>query len=110
MLAICEFKVLKMIRLYTLQNRNLAYQLPSGFTVKNTYRGLKKAWIGLKIAKQTGDQDKMKYYAEGIQKFEKQLNHPVSSFSDILTWEQISNASAKPQNNKSTKSKLADNL
>jgi hypothetical protein len=52
----------------------------------------------------------MKYYAEGIQKFEKQLNRPVSSFSDILTWEQISNASAKHQNNKSTKNKLADSL
>jgi hypothetical protein len=54
-----------------LPNRNLAYRLPSGFTVKSTYRGLKKAWIGLRIAKQAGDKDKMKYYAEGIQKFEK---------------------------------------
>jgi hypothetical protein len=25
-----------------------------------------------------------KYYAEGIQKFERQLGHAVSSFSDIL--------------------------
>jgi hypothetical protein len=44
--------------------------------VKSTYRGLKKSWIGLRIAKQEGDRDKMKYYAEGIQKFEKQLNRP----------------------------------
>jgi hypothetical protein len=77
--------------------------------VKSTYRGLKKSWIGLRIAKQEGDRDKMKYYAEGIQKFEKQLNRPVSSLSDILMWEQLSNASAEHQNNKSTKSKLADN-
>jgi hypothetical protein len=26
----------------------------------------------------------MKYYAEGIQKFERQLGLPVSAFSDIL--------------------------
>jgi hypothetical protein len=51
--------------------------------VKSTYRGLKKAWIGLRIAKQAGDKDKMKYYAEGIQKFEKQLNLPISSFSEL---------------------------
>lgn len=55
--------------------------------MKSTYRGLKKSWIGLSIAKQEGDRDKMKYYAEGIQKFEKQLNRPVSSLSDILMWE-----------------------
>ena len=91
-----------------LPNRNLAYRLPSGFTVKSTYRGLKKAWIGLRIAKQAGDKDKMKYYAEGIQKFEKQLNRPVSSLSDILMWEQLSNASAEHQKNKSTKSKFDD--
>ena len=26
----------------------------------------------------------MKYYAEGIQKFERQLHLPISNFSDIL--------------------------
>jgi len=77
--------------------------------VKRTYRGLKKAWIGFRIAKQAGDNDKMKYYAEGIQKFEKILNRPVSSFSDILMGEKLSNESAEHQNNKSTKSKLAAN-
>ena len=78
--------------------------------MKSTYCGLKKAWIGFRIAKQAGDNDKIKYYAEGIQKFEKQLNRPVSSFSDILMGEKLSNESAEHQNNKSTKSKLADNL
>ena len=77
--------------------------------MKRTYRGLKKAWIGFRIAKQAGDNDKMKYYAEGIQKFEKILNRPVSSFSDILMGEKLSNESAEHQNNKSTKSKLAAN-
>jgi hypothetical protein len=51
---------------------------------RRTYRSLKKAWIGFKIAKKDGDHDKMKYYAEGIQKFERQLRLPVSNFPDIL--------------------------
>lgn len=45
---------------------------------------MKRAWIGFKIAKQEGNHDKMKYYAEGIQKFQRQLRLPVSGFSDIL--------------------------
>jgi hypothetical protein len=49
-----------------------------------TYRSLKRAWIGFKIAKKDGDHDKMKYYAEGIQKFERQLRLPVSNFSDVF--------------------------
>ncbi len=66
-------------------NINLAYRLPSGFAVRSTYRGLKKAWIGFRIAYRDGDQEKMNYYAEGIQKFEIQLGRStVSSLSDIL--------------------------
>jgi hypothetical protein len=45
---------------------------------------LKRAWTGFKIAKKDADRDKMKYYAEGIQKFERRLRLPVSTFSDIL--------------------------
>ena len=44
----------------------------------------------------------MKYYAEGIQKFEEQLNRPVSSFSHILMLEELSEVSAD-QDNRSTK-------
>ena len=76
--------------------------------MKSTYRGIKKAWIGLRIAKQAGDIDKMKHYAEGIQKFEKQLNRPVSGLSDLLMGEELSNASAD-QEKRSTQSKPADN-
>jgi hypothetical protein len=54
------------------------------YVERRTYRSLKKAWIGFKIAKKDGDHDKMKYYAEGIQKFERQLRLPVSNFPDIL--------------------------
>lgn len=59
-------------------------QLPSGFSIKSTYSALKKVWIGFRIAKRKDDHAKMKYYAEGIQKFEKQLGLQVSSFSDIM--------------------------
>jgi hypothetical protein len=83
----------------------MAYRLPSGFTVKSTYRGLKKAWTGFRIAYREGNQEKMEYYVEGINKFEKSLGRPVSSFSDILMWEQLSNASAEHQNNRSEQNK-----
>ena len=55
-----------------------------GYVERRTYRSLKRVWIGFKIAKQEGNHDKMKYYAEGIQKFQRQLRPLVSSFSDIL--------------------------
>ena len=45
---------------------------------------MKKSWIGFKIAKQEGNRDKMKYYAEGMQKFQRQLGLTVYNFSDIL--------------------------
>jgi hypothetical protein len=63
----------------------LVYWNPQEYVERRTYRSLKRAWIGFKIAKKDGDHDKMKYYAEGIQKFfERQLRLPVSTFSDII--------------------------
>ena len=62
----------------------MIYWLPSEYAEKRTYSSLKRAWIGFKIAKQEGNHDKMKYYAEGIQKFQRQLSLTVSNFSDIL--------------------------
>jgi hypothetical protein len=41
--------------------------------LRRTHRSLNRAWIGFKTAKKEGDHDKMKYYPEGIQKFERQL-------------------------------------
>jgi hypothetical protein len=63
---------------------NLIYWKPLEFAEKRTYRSLKRARTGFKIAKQEGNHNKMKYYAEGIQKFQRQLGLTVSSFSDIL--------------------------
>jgi hypothetical protein len=63
---------------------DLIYWDPQEYVERRTYRSLKRAWIGFKIAKKEVNQDKMKYYAEGIQKFQRQLRLPVSNFSDIL--------------------------
>jgi hypothetical protein len=53
---------------------NTGAVLPSGYTIRSTYRGLKKAWCGYKIAKRENDYDKMLYYSEGIKKFQRELN------------------------------------
>ena len=53
--------------------------------MKGTYLGLRKAWIGYKIAKAKGDRDKMIYYAEGIHNFQKQVNAPLSEFSELYS-------------------------
>ena len=63
---------------------NLVYWNPQEYVERRTYRSLKRAWIGFKIAKKDDDHNKLKYYAEGIQKFERQLHLPVSNFSDVL--------------------------
>ena len=63
---------------------NLIYWNPQEYVERRTYRSLKRAWIGFKAAKREGNCDKMKYYAEGVQKFQRQLRLPVSAFSDIL--------------------------
>ena len=62
----------------------LIYWNHQGYVERRTYRSQKRAWIGFKIAKKDGDHDKLRYYAEGIQKFERQLRLPVSNFTDIL--------------------------
>lgn len=82
-------------------------RLPSGFTERSTWKGLKKAWTGFKIAKAKGDSDKMIYYATGIQKFQKQLNAPLYSFSDLGVAE-LTNAE-EDQDNTPYKSNLSNN-
>jgi hypothetical protein len=47
--------------------------LKSGFTELQTWKALSKAWIGYKIAKNKGEHEKLKYYALGIQKLQKEL-------------------------------------
>ena len=50
--------------------------LKSGYTVDQTWKGLGKAWIGYTIAKNKGEDERMVYYAEVIQKLRKELDLP----------------------------------
>jgi hypothetical protein len=76
----------------------LVFWDPQEYFERRMYRGLKRAWIGFKIAKKEGNQDKMKYYAEGVQKFERQLRLPVSAFSDILKENDLDSTKKKEEN------------
>ena len=64
--------------------------LKSGYTVLQTKKGLSKVWIGYKIAKRKGEHEKLKYYASGIQKLQRELidagiasPQSLSEFPDI---------------------------
>jgi len=60
--------------------RRDAILLDSGFYDTETWGGLRKCWTGFKIAKVDGDTKKMKYYAKGIRKFQRELKISVSEF------------------------------
>ena len=47
--------------------------LKLSYTVLQIKKGLSKAWIGYTIAKKKGEHGKLKYYAPGIQKLEREL-------------------------------------
>lgn len=48
-------------------------RLPSGFSVKQTWNGLEKAWLGYTIALNKDEQDQRRYYAAIIQKLQQEL-------------------------------------
>jgi hypothetical protein len=75
---------------------------PEEYVEMRTYRSLKRAWIGFKIAKKDSDHDKMKYYAEGIKKFERQLRLPVSTFSDVLEENDLDSQTTKQKEDSGT--------
>jgi hypothetical protein len=77
----------------------LIYWQSSRFAENKAYRSLKRAWIGFRIAYREGDEEKMKYYVAGINKFERQLGRAVSSFSDILKVVQQEQHKTKKQTN-----------
>jgi hypothetical protein len=54
--------------------------LPSGFTERSTWKGLKKAWRGYRIAKVKCEHNKILQYASIIQKLQNELALPVSNF------------------------------
>jgi hypothetical protein len=57
--------------------------LKSGYTVDQTWKGLKKAWLGYTIAKNKGEDDKLVYYASVIQKLRKELGLMVANFPHL---------------------------
>ena len=57
--------------------------LKSGYTVNQTWKGLRKAWLGYTIAKNKAEDDRMVYYAEVIQKLRKELNLQSASFPHL---------------------------
>ena len=73
-----------------------------GHVERGTYRNLKRAWIGFKIAKQKGNYDKMKYYAKGIQKLQRRLGMAVSSFSDIVKANDLNSTRQKEEGGTAT--------
>src|SRR5713101_3239290 len=57
--------------------------LKSGYTVNQTWKGLRQAWHGYTIAKNKGEDNRMKYYASVIQKLRKELDLPPVNFSHL---------------------------
>lgn len=52
-------------------------------SVNQTWKGIRKAWLGYTIAKNKGEDDRMVYYAEVIQKLRKELDLPPAIFPHL---------------------------
>ena len=74
--------------------------LMSGYTVNQTWKGLKKAWLGYTIAKNKGEDDRMVYYASVIQKLRKELELPPANFSHLDIDEDITKEKSNKNKNK----------
>lgn len=60
-------------------------QLPCGNTVAESWGGLRRSWLGFKIAHSNGDSEMMTHYASFIKKVHTELGIQVTQFdSDIL--------------------------
>lgn len=57
--------------------------LRCGFTIGQSWHGLKKAWIAYRLSKEEEDTDLMKLYASVIQKIQRQLGIKVSEFPEL---------------------------
>jgi hypothetical protein len=57
--------------------------LKSGYTINQTWKGIRKAWLGYTIAKNKGEDDRMVYAAEVIQKLRKELDLPPAIFPHL---------------------------
>lgn len=57
--------------------------LKCGFTVGQSWHGLKKAWIAYHLSKEEEDVELMKLYASVIQKIQRQLGIRITEFPEI---------------------------
>ena len=80
--------------------------LKSGYTVNQTWKGLRKAWLGYTIAKNKEEDDRMKYYAEVIQKLRNELDLPHANFSYLNINEDIKKEKSNKSKNSLDNSKL----
>jgi hypothetical protein len=62
-----------------------SFKLPCGKTLAQSWAGLRKSWLGFKIALSNGDRYRMRHYALFIRKVQKEMGIEVTKFdSDIL--------------------------
>ena len=73
--------------------------LKSGYTVNQTWKGLRKAWLGYTIANNIGEDDRLAYYAKVIQKLRKELDYRLR-FSHLDIDEDITKEKKEKSNRK----------
>ena len=62
-----------------------SFKLPCGKTVAQSWAGLRKSWLGFKIALSKGDRYRVRHYALFINKVQREMGIDVTEFdSDIL--------------------------
>ncbi len=59
-------------------------ELPSGFTIGETWAGIRKSWLGFKVAKDNGDRALMSKYAHSIRKMQADMGISETIFDDDL--------------------------
>jgi hypothetical protein len=73
-------KTKNMAKTYTRRDKVL---LKSDYYDNQAWGALIKCWKGFEIAKSQEDEEKMIYYAEGIQKFQCELGKDIEDFSHL---------------------------
>lgn len=62
-----------------------SFSLPCGFTLGQGWAGLRKSWLGFKIARSNGNRDGIRHYSSFIRKVQREMGIEVTKFdSDIL--------------------------
>jgi hypothetical protein len=77
-------------RFYDGYYRGSRYGTPLSGTIyydTQAHGALKKCWKGFIIANSKRDMKNMRYYVQGVRKFQKQLGLPVKSFPDLGLYE-----------------------